>query len=54
MLTFIRGMLSDLAMQQFISSLMFSIGEASSGWLLVEIGKRYIQARLVTTTLHKT
>jgi hypothetical protein len=54
MLTFIRGMLSDFAMQQLISSLMLSNGETSSGWLLVEIGERYIQARLVTTTLHKT
>lgn len=49
MLTFIRGKLSDLVMQQLISSLMLSKGKTSSGWLLVETGERYIQAWLVTT-----
>jgi hypothetical protein len=46
-----RGMLLDMAMGQLISSLMLSEGDASSGWLLVEVGERYIQARLVKASL---
>jgi hypothetical protein len=53
MLTFISGMLFDMATEEPISSWTHSDGKASSGWLLVEVGERYIQARLVTATLHK-
>ena len=52
-LTFIIGMLFDMAMEEPISSCTISDGEASSGWLLVEVGERYIQARLVTETFHR-
>jgi hypothetical protein len=46
-------MLFDKAKGQLISSFMLSEGDASSGWLLVEVGERYIEAGLVKASLHK-